>query len=300
MEAESSRPDQLNHGVTEFSVTPFFLKNGTVIHFVVHFVNAIKKATLPETGSGSIQGCSEIVIPVQKELDLEKPINLADVVARTISLRNELSIDIPRIIIQPVGNVTRGYKEFTLDLSGVRLQPVENEILIQELHRRQQSLIMSGTGIMPEDKPEDYIVRGLMEFNDICYDEHAGLLYDLAGQAVAHLRTYLKNEDEVLNVLQYHQQPLVNLIHAQMQSHYEEKAAGYEIHVSRGFTNLRVHNYSAPAGEAERDFNVPVSNKQDIRRMLFTGFENAFIGFRNSIRTLRGDSPSYWKRTGTS
>lgn len=43
------------------------------------------------------------------------------------------------------------------------LHPMENEILIQELNRMEQVFLMSGTGIMPEDKPEDYIVRGLME-----------------------------------------------------------------------------------------------------------------------------------------
>ncbi len=61
---------------------------------------------------------------------------------------------------------------------------------------------------MPKDTFEDYLVRGLMDFNDICYDDHATLLYKLAAQVLAHLRSYLKNEDEVLNVLQYHQQAL--------------------------------------------------------------------------------------------
>ncbi len=82
----------------------------------------------------------------------------------------------------------------------------------------------------------------------------------------------VKNEDEVLNVVQYHQQALVNLIHAQMQDHFEEKATAFEPHVSKGFTTLRPNNYSAPAGEIERDFRAPVTDKQDIRKMLFAGF----------------------------
>jgi len=204
---------------------------------------------------------------VTEKVDVEK------VVAKTIQLRNELSIDIPRITIQPVGDVTRGYREFTMDLSRVNYQPVDNEILIQELHRREQHRLMSGTGIVPEEKPEDYLVRGLIDFNDISYDDQAALLYMLAGQTVAHLRSYLKDEEEVLNVLQYHQQGLVNLIHAQMQQHYEEKATAYEAHVSKGFTTLRPNNYSASADEAARDFRAPVIEKQDIRRMLFSGFK---------------------------
>lgn len=227
----------------------------------------------PEIQKAIVEKVRELIIPFQEELEgVAEKMDVAKVVAETINLRNELSIDIPRITIQPIGDVTRGYKEFKLDLSSVRLQRVENEILIQELHQREQILLMSGTGIMPEDKPEDYIVRGLTEFDDISYDEHAGLLYNLAGQVVAHLRTYLKDEDEVLNVLQYHKPALVNLVHAQMQSRYVDKAEAYEVHVSKGFTTLRANNYSAPAGETERDFRVPVTDKQDIRRMLFAGF----------------------------
>jgi type III restriction enzyme len=227
----------------------------------------------PEIQKQIVEKVMEIITPAQQGLDgIAEQVNVADVVAKTITLRNELSIDIPRITVQPVGEVTRGFREFKLDLSGVRLQPVENEILIQELHRREQHRLMSGTGIVPEEKLEDYLVRGLIDFNDICYDDHAVLLYKLARQAVAHLRSYLKNEDEVLNVLQYHQQALVNLIHAQIQDHYEEKATAYEAHVSKGFTTPGPNNYSAPAGETERDFRAPVSDKQDIRKMLFAGF----------------------------
>ena len=56
------------------------------------------------------------------------------------------------------------------------------------------------------------------------------------------------------------------------QEHYEEKATAYETHVSKGFTTLRPNNYSAPVDEAERDFRAPVTEKQDIRKMLFSGF----------------------------
>jgi len=229
--------------------------------------------TKPEIQKQIVEKVKEAITPAQQKLTgIAEQVNVAEVVAKTITLRNELSIDIPRITVQPVGDVTRGYREFNLNLASIRLQPVDNEILIQELHRREQHRLMSGTGIVPEEKLEDYLVRGLIDFNDICYDDHAGLLYKLAGQVVAHLRSYLKNEDEVLNVLQYHQQALVNLTHAQMQEHYEEKAAAYEAHVSKGFTTMRPNNYSAPAGETERDFRAPVTDKQDIRKMLFAGF----------------------------
>jgi len=200
--------------------------------------------TKPEIQQQIVEKVTKIIAPIQKELEgIGEKVDVAKVVASTITLRNELSIDIPKIIVQPVGEVTRGYQGFNLNLSSIRLLPVDNEILIQELHRREQYRLMSGTGILPEERLEDYLVRGLIDFNDICYDDHSELLYKLTEQVVAHLRSYLNSEEEVVNVLQFHQQALVNPIHAQMQEHYVEKAAAYEAHVSKGFTTLRPNNY---------------------------------------------------------
>jgi type III restriction enzyme len=230
--------------------------------------------TRPEVQRQIVEKVKMLITPAQGEIeDVAEQVDVEKVVARTIQLHHELSIDIPRITLQPVGDVRRGYGEFKLDLSRANYQPVDSEILIQELHRREQHRLMSGTGIVREKKPEDYLVRGLIDFNDISYDDQAELLYQLAGQTVAHLRSYLKDGEEVLNVLQYHQQGLVNLIHAQMQEHYEEKATAHEAHVSKGFTTLRPNSYSAPADEVERDFRAPVIEKQDIRKMLFSGFK---------------------------
>jgi len=118
---------------------------------------------------------------------------------------------------------------------------------------------------------QEYIGESYFGYLDINYEEHARLLNKLAAQVVEHLKTYLKTGDDILNVLQYHQQPLANLVHAQMEEHFEEKAAAYEAHVSKGFTTLRITNYTSSDGE-ERDVRAPVSDKQDIAKMVFGGF----------------------------
>ena len=76
-----------------------------------------------------------------------------------------------------------------------------------------------------EQRLEDYLVRGLIGYDDISYDGHADLLYDLAGQMVKHLLSYL-SEEEARNVLIFYQRQLVEFIHVQMQAHYWEKATG--------------------------------------------------------------------------
>jgi type III restriction enzyme len=124
-----------------------------------------------------------------------------------------------------------------------------------------------------EVRLEDYLVRGLIDFDDVCYDEQADLLYGLASQVIAHLRGYLKGDAEVRNVLIFHQRQIANLVHTQMQPHAWEVAAGYEAVVSQGFTDVRDQTFARPITEGIRPFDTPIDNKVDVRQMLFGGFK---------------------------
>jgi len=222
-----------------------------------------------------VQKVQEIVRPKQGVLEgIVEQVNVAEVVSETTALYRVLSIDVPKIVVVPKGEVTCGYEDFDLDTRNINLQPVAQDILIQHLHENQRYRLEDGSGIIQEKRPEDYLVRGLIDFDDVSYDEHAGLLYKLAGQVVARLREYLTDEDDVINVLQYHQQTLVNLIHSQMQQHFVESATAYEAHVTRGFHTLRANNYSAAANENVRDFRtaVPEGQRNRISSMVFGGF----------------------------
>jgi len=172
----------------------------------------------------------------------------------------------------PQGIVEAGFHDFTLDLSTLRLQPVAKEILIQHLTSDEREVIGALDQSAGEERLEDYVVRGLIDFDDVCYDEQADLLYGLAGQLVAHLRGYLRDDAEVRNVLIFHQRQIANLVHAQMQPHAWEKAASYEAVVSQGFTEVRDQTFARPISEAVRPFDVPIDNRADIRQMLFGGF----------------------------
>lgn len=221
-----------------------------------------------------VKKVQDIMTPRQRRLDTGDQVDVAAVVEKTTKLYRELSIDIPKIVVLPKGEVTCGYEDFILDTKGINLQPVSQAILIQHLHDRDRFTLQSGNGVAEERRPEDYLIRGLIDFDDISYDEHASLLYNLAGQVVAHLRTYLTSEDDLINVLQYHQQSLVNLLHVQMQEHFIETATSYEAHVTKGFHTLRASNFSMNANEEIRDFRAPIPDgqKNQIKSMLFGGF----------------------------
>lgn len=228
-----------------------------------------------------VEKVSAKVGPVQYRLEgIDDTVDIGKVAVETMEEYIKLSIDIPKIIVVPQGEVTCGFKEFTVDVNGIHLQPVSQDILVQHLRDHAIYHLVSGSGIVSENRLEDYLVRGLIDFDDVHYDDHAELLYGLAGQVVSHLKSYLNKEEDVLNVLQYHQQTLVNLIHAQMQDHYKEDATGYKPVVSKGFTTLRSHSYSAPAHETPRNFRQPVDEKSLVRGMLFEGFKKCLYAIQ--------------------
>jgi type III restriction enzyme len=216
---------------------------------------------------------AEALAPAQGELTgVAEAVNVAAVVARTTEMVVQQTIDIPRILVVPRGEVTSGFHPFTLDARSIHYQPVERDILIQHLRTHQQETLSAPGSAQTELRLEDYLVRSLIDFDDISYDHHADLLYDLAGQMVAHLRSYLSGEGDVLNVLQYYQRQLAEFIHAQMQAHHWEKVAGYEVVISKGFTTLKPLAFTAPADEPIYNFRHPVADKLRIPQMLFGGF----------------------------
>lgn len=215
----------------------------------------------------------QAMAPTQEVLPgLTESPDIAAIVTKTTELVMAETIDIPRILVVPKGEVTVGFHPFTLDCSSIHYQPVERDLLIQHLRTRQQEILSFGGGHQPEQRLEDYLVRGLMDFDDISYDDHAELLYNLAGQMVTHLRSYL-GEDETRNVLIYHQKQLAAFIHVQMQAHQWEKATDYEVVISKGFTELKESAYTAKENEARVDFRQTVEDKSHIAQLLFSGFQ---------------------------
>jgi len=196
---------------------------------------------------------------------------LAEVVEETAEVYIRLSIDIPRIVLVPTGAVTCGYRDFDLDTSSINQKPIANDILIQTLRENKRYRLVSLASVK-EERLEDYLVRRLIDYDDISYDEHAALLYKLAGQLIAKLRTYLKDDEEIRNVLLYCNDQYVRLIHAQMQEHFDDGNPSYEVHVSKGFTTLTPSAFNAPADETPRTFRTPIDEKKNIRSMLFGGF----------------------------
>ncbi|MBY0113634.1 MAG: DEAD/DEAH box helicase family protein [Phycisphaerales bacterium] len=247
---------------------------------VIRQFETLKKSadlTKPEIQKQIAAKVATLVTPAQPTLDgVIAPVDVAKIVAKTTALYIENTIDVPRIVVVPKEGAgdQLGFKDFNLDVKTVRLQPVDDNILMKYLDDNRVEMLARGTGIVEEDRLEDYLVRGLIDFDDVDYSTTSELLYKLAEQMVKHLRSYLPNEEAVKNVLQYHQHQLVNIIHSQMEQHYSDPdETEFEAVVSKGFETLKAGSFTTPADEKVRFFRTPIEDKLYIRSLLFEGFE---------------------------
>ena len=211
--------------------------------------------------------------PAQMELEgIIAPPDIEAIVAKTTNLVIQKTINIPKILVIPKGEVRSGFRSFALDITGLNYPVPSKEQLLQI-----QSLTTNKVEFMgiikenfEESRLENYIVKNLVNFDDISYDEHSDLLYDLAGQVLSHFMTYLSEED-IHKVLRYYQREIANFVRSQMQPHFWEETTGYEVKISKGFTTLKHSAYTTNAKNC-LDYKSSPRDKSNMSKYLFTGF----------------------------
>jgi len=234
-----------------------------------------EKLTTPEVRAQIVAEVKEMMAPAQlkipgtqQEPDIER---IVEVVTQKVF---ELTISIPEIVLIPTREVTFGFHDFDLEgLSSINLQPLVDEIRIHTLRTNEISSLVLDNEQAKEDRLENYVVRSLIEHDEIDYDANAELLYKLSGQMVAHFKSYIKDDKDVEKVLWRNQKPLGDFVLTQMRKHYWETPTDYHVKVSRGFTAPRGINFSLPAGANPQFFRDTLTNPSGIRQMYFDGFE---------------------------
>lgn len=211
----------------------------------------------------------ERMVPKQGDLLATEPQPVAEIVKKTVAVFVEHAIDIPRISVVPKGPVKSGYKAFNLDVSKMNFQPQDMALIGQGLKTGKQVLYGQSSSVL-EERLENYIVRELINYDDIDYDEHAELIYALSGQAVAHFKSYLKTEDELHNILGNHGKTIAENIYQQMSQHYFEDISESDVVVSQGFTPLKPPAFTY-VGEILPLHQVP-SDKSKIAQYVYGGF----------------------------
>jgi type III restriction enzyme len=227
----------------------------------------------PEIQKWLIREVEEAYRPKQMEMGaiIEKP-DIAAIVAKTSALVTKQTIDIPRILVVPVGEVKSGFKSFTLKLDTLNYPVPDDDLWIRHLRTQQLDVLTLGRSGDRETRLEDYIVSGLVDFDDVSYDDNAGLLYNLAGQTVQYFRAMGRSDEEISKTFRCHQKQIAQFIHAQMLDHYWEDAVGYEVKISKGFTELKQSAYTASKENPVLDFRQPPDDKSNMDKYLFGGF----------------------------
>jgi type III restriction enzyme len=224
------------------------------------------------------QEVTEMTAPLQGALEgvaAVKP-DIAKVVKAVTETVAERTISIPKIVVLPKKQVTFHFADFDLEaLETINSRPISDELLVENLRTGTRIFLARIATGQTEMRVEDYLVRYLIERNEIDYDTHAELLYKLSGQVVGRVRSYLSTDREVENVLLSYGRQLADFVFAQMMQHYRETALGaddYEVRVTHGFTMLRPQPFSVPTGQAARSFKQAVMPLSDTRRHVFGGF----------------------------
>ena len=154
-------------------------------------------------------------------------------------------IEIPRMVVQQKDETVSGFHDFDLDVIRINYQPVSEEILIKRLREQEDGIsYIRGSGRIIPDRLDNLIVNELIHQPEIDYDHQAELLFKLASQTLQHFKSYLKTNDEVINVVQYNKREIARFIYAQMMEHFYCDTPSYEEVRVLPFVGLKEHNFS--------------------------------------------------------
>lgn len=222
----------------------------------------------------------ERLVPQQGELLEAVASNaeaVAEVVKKSVAVFIDQTIDIPRITVVPIGPIKGGYRSFALDVSRMNYQATDQQLLSQGLQSGRQ-LTYGEAAVIEESRFEDYIVRELINYDDVSYDDHADLIYELAGQAVAHFRSKQSDAAAVHNILGNHGRAIAENIHLQMAKHYEEDSTGSEVIVSQGFMPLKPCAFTAK--DDVKPLHWTPDDKRTIGQYVYGGFQRCAFAFQ--------------------
>lgn len=185
------------------------------------------------------------------------------------------TIEIPSVVITPSLEAESYFEDFDLDTTKLpTFAPVEKTILVKALREQGSSDELAvRANIAEEARLEAYIVRVLMDRDDVDYDRNAPLLQKLASQVVEHLRKEHRGvEDAVANVVRYYQRDWGDAVYAQLAPHFHHVPERLEVNVGSKYEVPKPDLLAVPEGTVPVDFRALVKDKSALRQMIFTGF----------------------------
>ncbi|WP_296576697.1 DEAD/DEAH box helicase family protein [Phreatobacter sp.] len=238
-------------------------------------VSSIKDLEDPKV----VQRIAEAAMAAQKFedglLSMVTPEQAKAVAAEVCKQFVQRTIAIPMLTITPEQHVSFGFRRFDVDLKSWNYQPLSRELLIQILRTEERSVISGDAGGETPSRLEDYVVAKLIDVPEIDYDAHADILYDLAGQVVAHFRAKHSDDEQVRSILQGHARQIAEALVAQMKRHMWREQTNYRVTRVSAFDQLKPQTFDGSGKDAMRDYRSPPDRLSDIKRFIFVGFEKS-------------------------
>lgn len=231
-----------------------------------------QQLSTPEVQQRIEKRVQTILQPAQGNLQLEKPVDVGRVVQAYTSNLVKHAIEIPEIVVLPARHdVTFWFKPFDLGALPFSPQPLDGAVLIKDVRTGKEERIEVNIVGAKEQRLENYLVRKLVDRDEVDYDANAELLFKLAGQVVQHLKSYLK-DNEVEAVLRAHDAMLAEYIFEQMLLHCEETPTTYKPTITTGFRRLAAQDFGQDRNLPMRDFRHTPASRSETRKHLFNGF----------------------------
>jgi type III restriction enzyme len=203
-----------------------------------------------------------------------------EIVSKAIDLIVRYSIDSPRIDTDAPDRQKLEIHPFVVDFAEMHWPPPSDTLWASYLQSGETERIAVTAQRVESKRPiEDVLVDALITFDDVSYDEHADLIYDLARQVIRHLASYLRHND-VVRVLRLHCGNIARLLHAQMQDHMWRTEPNDTVQVASGFVALKTGAHTAPAGDAPLDFRKPPPDLGKISRHVFERFSRCLYAIQ--------------------
>lgn len=242
----------------------------------------VRELNEPEVRKEIAKAVREAMKPAQGELDGIATEPDYDKIVETVTTKIvELTIEIPEIVVIPTREVTFGFNDFDLTgLETIAKQPISDQILITNMRTDAKTFLARAIEGSEEERLENYLVRHLIEFDEVDYDSQSDLLYKLAGQMVDRIKAYLPDPDDVENVCLVHGKELARFIFEQMKANYWETPTDYRAQISRGFQLLRPQAFNVSDSSRVKPYTQQITPLADTRKHVFMGFSKCCYPFQ--------------------
>ena len=189
----------------------------------------------------------------------------------------QLIIEIPKIIVQPVGTTETHFEPFDIDFSSnaIRFSPTEAKLLRENLVSGEQDSIDATSLYSVSETLCNQIVNKLVDIPEVSYEKDKHILYELANQVIEYYRSYIPEEKDIENLIPAKINEIFNYIKPQLMNHFYKGETVYDEPKVYPFVKIEPHHYTQYQGQKLYDFKDNITDKTKIKSMLFTNFKKA-------------------------